>query len=202
MVMTTGPDDEFDLPAIPEQIDHDDDIDEVLHEILPDRMVDGDHDGGALVTQERAMQAMAAIDPGEAHALQAEWGDGFMDNLALARKGFDHVATPDLIALANETGLGDDPRIIRALAKFGASLSALDAEQSTVRLIPRGDEFGGGGASVEALEERHQDLSAAIHEALDRGDRRTAEKLEVARTRVARRLVGGQPIIGEEGRAI
>ena len=201
--MITGPDDDFDLPAIPEEIDHDDDIDEVLHEILPDRTVDGDHDGGDLVTQDRAMQAMAAIDPGEAQALQAEWGDGFMDNLALARRGFDHVATPELTELANETGLGDDPRIIRALAKFGASLSALDAEQSAVRLIPRGDAFGGGGgASVEALEERHQDLSAAIHEALDRGDRRTAEKLEVARTRVARRLVGGQPIIGEEGRAI
>ena len=197
--MTMGPDDDFDLPAIPEEIDHDEDIDDVLHEIVPNHGRDlVEH-----VTEETAMAAMSAIDPAEAQALSAEWGDSFMDNLALARMGFDHVATPELTELAEETGLGDDPRIIRALAKFGASLSALNRERSAVRIMPRGDAFDGGqAASIEALEERHTDLSAAIHEALDRGDRRTAEKLEAARTRVARRIVGAQPIIGAEGRAI
>ena len=47
-----------------------------------------------------------------------------------------------------------------------------------------------------SLVERHTELSTRIHEALDRGDRRTAERLEAHRTRIARRLIGLQPIIG------
>jgi len=67
---------------------------------------------------QREVSATARRTAGEAHI--AGWGDAAKTNTNLAKRGLDHFdPTGELKALLNETGLGDDPRIIEAFFKHG-----------------------------------------------------------------------------------
>jgi hypothetical protein len=50
-------------------------------------------------------------------------GDKLESNMAIAKKGFEAIATPELKELLNVTGLGNHPEIIRAFYKTGLKIS-------------------------------------------------------------------------------
>ena len=54
--------------------------------------------------------------------LQKEWGQGFDKNISLARLAVKEVGGPELQQFVEETGLGNDPKIIKFMAKVGAML--------------------------------------------------------------------------------
>lgn len=50
-------------------------------------------------------------------------GDKLTENLAVAKKALDAFGTPELTKLLNETGLGNNPEIIRAFFRAGKTIS-------------------------------------------------------------------------------
>lgn len=49
-------------------------------------------------------------------------GEKFNENLSIAKKGYDHIATPELKQILETTGLGNHPEMIRALHRVGSML--------------------------------------------------------------------------------
>jgi hypothetical protein len=70
------------------------------------------------------LAAMRRVDAAETERLRREWGDAFDANLQRARSAAAAVADDALVAVLEETGLGNDPRILRAAARIGALLEA------------------------------------------------------------------------------
>ena len=68
-------------------------------------------------------------------ALKRDWGDDFDANIGYARDAAERFADEALVALLEETGLGDDPRIVRAAAEIGRQLAGIDREP----VAPGGD---------------------------------------------------------------
>lgn len=93
--------------------------------------------------------AISAIDPDAVEALREEWGADLEANLALAREAAGAVADEELVELLEESGLGNDPRIIMAAARIGRLLRA---EQGDRGDSPNADER-------DALEETLDELS-------------------------------------------
>ncbi|MFT5440054.1 MAG: hypothetical protein ACI9MJ_001921 [Alphaproteobacteria bacterium] len=65
-------------------------------------------------------------DPGATEILdilRRDWGDEFDANLSYARDAVERFADTDLIALFEETGLGNNPRVVRAAAQIGQQLA-------------------------------------------------------------------------------
>ena len=55
-------------------------------------------------------------------ALRKEWAQGWDKQVAFARQGVSHVGGEEFQKYLETTGLGDDPQIIRMMAKVGALL--------------------------------------------------------------------------------
>ena len=68
------------------------------------------------------LEAMRRVDPAGAERLRQDWGADFDANLQRARSAAAAVADQALVAVLEETGLGNDPRILRAAARIGALL--------------------------------------------------------------------------------
>src|SRR5437762_11060425 len=64
-----------------------------------------------------AIQKLQTIDGG--NELVESWGSDFKSNLSYARAAFQEIATPELIAKFDASGLGNDPAILEHLAKHG-----------------------------------------------------------------------------------
>ncbi len=54
--------------------------------------------------------------------LKTEWGTAFDQKLSEARAALQHYGDNDLVAFLDESGHGNDPRVLRAFAKLGAQL--------------------------------------------------------------------------------
>ncbi len=83
-------------------------------------------ENGAYETVEQAVVDDAEPDPDVAQLLEIlkhDWGNEFDANLSYARDAVDWFADTELIALLEETGLGDDPRVVRAAARIGQQLA-------------------------------------------------------------------------------
>lgn len=50
-------------------------------------------------------------------------GEKFEANVALARKGLEAVASPDLVQIMNDSGLGSHPAVVRAFHKVGTMVA-------------------------------------------------------------------------------
>jgi hypothetical protein len=61
--------------------------------------------------------ALATLD-----GLRGEWGAQFPDKLARAKTAVRSLGGAEIVSLLDETGLGDDPRVIRMFERFGALL--------------------------------------------------------------------------------
>ena len=54
--------------------------------------------------------------------LKQEWGQGYDKQIASAQAAVRELGGPEMIAYLNETGFGNDPKLIRLMAKAGALL--------------------------------------------------------------------------------
>lgn len=64
----------------------------------------------------------AAAMNASAQALKQEWGAAYDQKLSLASRAAKHFGGDDLIKALNDSGFGNNPHLIRALAKVGANL--------------------------------------------------------------------------------
>lgn len=79
-----------------------------------------DWHAGTLAGGEEAVPSDAALST--LHALRTEWGSQFDDRLARAKMAVRSIGGADIVEMLEETGLGNDPRVIRLFARFGESL--------------------------------------------------------------------------------
>lgn len=93
------------------------------------------------MTQEAAQKMLDKLAPSlrdsqvsQIEATKTEWansskadkefgGEALPANLAVARKALDTYGSPELLALLNESGLGNHPEIIRAFYRAGKAIS-------------------------------------------------------------------------------
>ena len=94
-------------------------------------------------SQAKAVATQQALD-----GLKTEWGQAFESKLTEAKAAVAHYGDADLVAYLNDTGLGDDPRLIKTFAKLGAQLR----EDG---LVGRGD-TGGRDGVLSPTEARQQ----------------------------------------------
>jgi hypothetical protein len=74
-------------------------------------------DGQKQMTGQRDAARQAGTD-----ALKKEWGDQFTANVDIARGAMMHFGGEEIATLMEETGLGNDPRMVKFLAKVGQSM--------------------------------------------------------------------------------
>lgn len=75
---------------------------------------------------ERQMQQIAVIRTEWAQASQTDkefGGDKLAENLAVAKTALDSFGTPELRAMLNQSGLGNNPEIIRFMYRAGKAMS-------------------------------------------------------------------------------
>jgi hypothetical protein len=90
-------------------------------------------DTGLGAMRQRALDEAAASD-----ALKAEWGAHYDTKLAQASRAARYFGGEQLIAVLNETGLGNHPDLVRAFARAGAFLGedALRASGQVTGVLP------------------------------------------------------------------
>lgn len=69
------------------------------------------------------LAARESAQSAEVEKLKTEWGSNFDKKLAMAQKGLKQFATPEEIKYIDQSGLGNDPGLIRLFEKVGASLA-------------------------------------------------------------------------------
>ena len=74
-------------------------------------------------SQQQAITEQRTAWEGEARADKEFGGEKFDENLSVAKKALDVLATPELINLLNTTGLGSNPDLIRVFYRAGQLLS-------------------------------------------------------------------------------
>ena len=114
---------EREAPAEPDVDQANDGTMDAAADAAPDRPVP-DYAPTDRAGADDALEAMRQVDPAGAERLRQEWGDDFDANLQRARNAAAAVADDALVAVLEETGLGNDPRILRAAARIGALLEA------------------------------------------------------------------------------
>jgi hypothetical protein len=67
---------------------------------------------------EQMRQSQEAVEK-----LKIEWREGFDTNVALAKKAVDMLGGPEIKSLMDETGLGNDPRMVKFFHKLGSLLN-------------------------------------------------------------------------------
>ena len=103
---------------------------------------------------EKMAPAITARQADQVKAIHKEWqdassadkefgGEKLAENLGVARKALDNLATPELRTLLEETGLGNHPEVIRLLFRAGKAIS----EDKFVGGRPTGS----GGKSAAAV---------------------------------------------------
>lgn len=110
-------------------------------------------------------ESPSADDEEDVEELREEWGADFDANLALAQEAAHAVADDELVDLLEDSGLGNDPRIIRAAARIG-------------RLLRSGRdhiETAGDADGRDALEETLDELSRRPDYWTDRVQRRVRQ---------------------------
>lgn len=93
------------------------------------------------LTQEAAQKLVETMGPkiaerqlAQVEAIRNEWaqaaqvdkeygGDKLQENLAVAKKALDSFGTPELRSLLNESGLGNNPEVIRFMYRAGKAIS-------------------------------------------------------------------------------
>lgn len=73
--------------------------------------------------QQEAFQKTLGEWVSSAQADKEFGGEKFAENLAMAKKSMDQFGTPELRTLLNQSGLGNNPEIIRAFYRAGKAIS-------------------------------------------------------------------------------
>jgi hypothetical protein len=130
------------------------------------------------VTEAEAVQACETT-------LKQEWGATYQLNQSLAKRTFKTFGDTDLDAAIRESGIGNDPRFVRAFARIGKALgeeglligdahvdSNKDALSAELRQIEGNVEFISGKlaeknrAEFDRLQARRTDIYRIIHAAI------------------------------------
>lgn len=157
----------------------------------PEGLADGRDEGtGADAGEAAVLAAMTAADPDAAAALQAEWGADFGGQIALARQGAQALATPELVALLEDSGLGDHPALIRAAAEIGRRLADTRSDASAAADVPDAAEL----ERLEAEIDRLHGLQASQPQAY------RSERTQRSLARLYARRYGRGPLVGEDQR--
>ena len=81
--------------------------------------------------------------------LQQDWKHSYQENADLANRAFMQFATPELVDLVNETGIGSDPEMVKFLYRIGSFL----AEDNVLATHP-----SQGGLSPDQAQTRIDEL--------------------------------------------
>jgi hypothetical protein len=73
--------------------------------------------------QANRVAEMQAAWKSEAEADKEIGGDALAANLAVAKKALDTYGSPELVALLNESRIGDHPEFLRLMVRFGKTIS-------------------------------------------------------------------------------
>lgn len=76
------------------------------------------------IAPEVPLEAMRVSMPDQAEALRREWGGEFDTQIGYAQAAAATFVSDEIEQLFNETGLGDDPRIVRLAARIGEAMNA------------------------------------------------------------------------------
>jgi len=96
---------------------------------------DADTDAGQFVERSQADSEAA---------MRREWGGAYDDNVAYARRALQQYGGDDLVALLDQTGLGNNAALLRAFARVG---------QTTGEDRPQTGTAGGGKSLKEELDD-------------------------------------------------
>lgn len=126
--------------------------------------------------------------------LQREWGPDYEANKQVAIRAartFGDQALADFLSTTHVDGvkLGDHPMLVKAFAKIGRRMG-----EGGFMDVVSSDERG-------SLEQQLSELTREMLNAHDSGDRMKAQEIDKRRGDIARRLTGGQPIVGRQGRS-
>ena len=94
----------------------------------------GEVDFGVALSPAESLQYMREDYPAETAALVREWGTGknFNDNLSFARAAARAFATPAIMAALEDSGVGNSPDLMRALAGIGRRMAEVPGDPDTV----------------------------------------------------------------------
>ena len=104
---------------------------------------------------EEADTAQRAQLEGSLNELKSEWGANFDERITMAKRVVKEIGGQDLQTALNETGAGNDPRIIKAFSK----MAEFFAEDSDVR----GGLANSGVTPAQALEKARGIMSDSAH---------------------------------------
>lgn len=93
---------------------------------LSQRQAAGLHDWfmkDAQSSNQSITDGIASNNAANDEALKTEWGDAYGEKMDLAKVAVKEFGGDELKAAMDETGLGNDPRMIKAFAKIGRSMS-------------------------------------------------------------------------------
>ena len=76
-------------------------------------------------------------DPQAAASLAEEWGEGFSDNIKLAREVTGAFADEPLVEVLETTGLGDHPAVLRFAAEIGKLRGSVSDSAAAMELVER-----------------------------------------------------------------
>lgn len=124
--------------------------------------------------------------------MKAEEGGDFDRNSEIAFRAFRAFSDPEAHEFFEKTeidgiALGSHPAMRAFALNVGLQM------QEAAPMLAAADSLSG------SLEDQHRKLSADINDALDRGDRATAERLDEQRNRISQKIVGTTPIVGSSG---
>ena len=157
----------------------------------------GNESGDAfdLTSNETALTTLRAAAPETAETLHTEWRGDLAANLKFAQAAFNEYATPALVEQFEANGLGNHPDVIKAMASVGRRIAAIEGNPASVGKKIKPVE----PKDTRSREEQHEAFEQLVSEqtqALERGDRQKALRMEKEVRAMAERLSGGAPIVG------
>ena len=160
---------------------------------------DTDGDPFDLTSNETALSTMRAVAPETAEALHTAWRGDLAANLKFAQAAFNEYATPALVEQFEANGLGNHPDVIKAMASVGRRIAAIEGNPASVGRETKSVE----PEDTRSREEQYEAFEALISEqtqALERGDRQKALRMEKEVRALAEKLTSNEPIVGRGGR--
>lgn len=149
--------------------------------------VGSDHETVAKTLQQGREKAEAA--------LKKEWGEDYKANTTMAASAAKIYGGDEFVQfLSNLTAggvqLSNHPLVVKAFAEIGRHMGEHGMP------LPMGD------SERQTVEEQVADIRQKKQEALDKGDRKEAERLDEAERAAYDKIYGKQPIVGQAGRTV
>lgn len=131
--------------------------------------------GMELDLSQKANSARAAEKEAGMEALNKKWGAAAPRQVALCQRFVAEVGGPELQAALNETGAGNDPRVVAALAKAGAMME----ESNMIAPVNVGQSADDAIAEINKIRaERGKDKKHPLNDKNNPGYKEAAKKFQ------------------------